>query len=53
MVSGDVIFGITGVTDGDFCNGVQMSENEVITHSIVLNSKNKTQKTIEEISFID
>jgi fructose-1,6-bisphosphatase class II len=53
MVKGDVIFGITGITDGDFCNGVQMSENEVITHSIILNSKNKTQKTIEEISFVD
>lgn len=51
LVKNDVIFVLTGVTAGDFVQGVQLKENKIITESLVMYSKNKyIDKIIKEHS---
>lgn len=46
MVSGDVLFAITGVTNGDICEGVIVDEFEIQTQTMILNSEEKTKQFI-------
>ena len=47
MVSGDVIFSATGVTDGSMLEGVRLIPNGYTTESIVMRSWSKTIRTIK------
>ncbi|MES2906745.1 MAG: class II fructose-bisphosphatase [Pseudomonadota bacterium] len=42
MAKGDVIFGATGVTDGNFLKGVHFSKTEITTHSVVMRAATGT-----------
>ncbi len=42
----ELIFSCTGVTDGDFLDGVLYDGSEIITHSMVLRSSSKTRRLI-------
>ena len=46
MVSGDVIFAATGVTDGSMLNGVRLTEDGYTTETLVMRSGSKTVRTI-------
>ncbi len=46
MVSGEVIFAITGVTNGDICQGVVVDDFGIETQSMILNSEEKTRQFI-------
>jgi fructose-1,6-bisphosphatase II len=45
----DVSFVATGITDGDLCRGVRFFGNGARTHSIVMNSQNRTVRFIETV----
>ncbi|QED23223.1 class II fructose-bisphosphatase [Candidatus Deianiraea vastatrix] len=47
MIKGDVVFAITGVSDGDLCDGVFEIDENFTTSSLVLNSFEKSIKNIE------
>ena len=50
MIKGNVIFAITGVTNGDFLNGVMMKNEKYITESLILNSFDKSiRKIVNEL----
>lgn len=47
MVSDDVIFAATGVTNGNLLNGVRREGDEIITHTLVLHAGTATKRIIE------
>ena len=50
LVSGkNIFFAATGVTGGDFLQGVQYIGNRAITHSMVLRSQTGTLRRIEAV----
>jgi fructose-1,6-bisphosphatase II / sedoheptulose-1,7-bisphosphatase len=46
MVRGDVLFAATGVTDGNFLQGVKLGRNCVTTHTVVMRSSTGTVRWI-------
>jgi len=47
MIKGDVVFAITGISNGDICDGVLiMQDGKVKTHSLVLNSFFNTEREV-------
>lgn len=46
MAKGDVIFGATGVTDGNFLKGVHFSKTEIVTHSVVMRAATGTIRQV-------
>ncbi|MBE9505054.1 MAG: class II fructose-bisphosphatase [Proteobacteria bacterium] len=53
LASGDVMFAATGVTDGDYLDGVRFFKGGAITHSVVMRSKSKTIRYIEATHHFD
>ncbi len=47
LAAGDVIFVATGVTNGDYLNGVKFFQSGAKTHSVVMRSKTGTIRYIE------
>lgn len=47
LASGNVMFAGTGVTSGDFLNGVRFRREGAITHSVVMRSETMTTRWIE------
>lgn len=47
LVSGDVLFAATGITDGDFLKGVRFRRGGAMTHSVVMRSRTMTLRFIE------
>jgi len=46
MVSGDLSFGATGVTDGSLLEGVRFTKDAVFTHSVVMRASTRTVRWI-------
>lgn len=46
MVSGDVLFAATGVTDGNLLPGVKFRPNHIETHTLVMRSSSRTVRHI-------
>jgi fructose-1,6-bisphosphatase II len=46
LAGGDVLFAATGVTSGDFLDGVRFMRGGATTHSVVMRSKSKTTRSI-------
>ncbi|HEY6199441.1 MAG TPA: fructose-bisphosphatase class II, partial [Candidatus Binatia bacterium] len=42
LAGGDVMFAATGVTDGDYLDGVHFFPGGATTHSVVMRSKTRT-----------
>ncbi len=42
----DILFACTGVTDGDFLDGVRYDGKRILTHSMVLRSARGTRRVI-------
>lgn len=53
LASGDVMFAATGVTDGDYLDGVRFFKGGAITHSVVMRSKSKTIRYVEATHHFD
>ena len=49
MVSGDVIFSATGVTDGNMLEGVRLTPGGYTTETLVMRSSSKTTRTIKAV----
>lgn len=49
----DIIFSATGITGGDFLNGVVYRKNRASTHSLIMNSYNKKILRINTLYCID
>ncbi len=47
LASGNVMFAGTGVTAGDFLNGVRIRQEGAMTHSVVMRSQSMTTRWIE------
>jgi len=47
MVKGDVIFCATGVTDGDFVNGIKNHSNSFESETLVLHDSSNTNKIVK------
>jgi len=47
LAQGNVLFAATGVTAGDFLNGVRYTRHGAYTHSVVMRSKTQTIRWIE------
>ncbi|HEC24946.1 MAG TPA: fructose-bisphosphatase class II, partial [bacterium] len=47
LAAGDVIFVATGVTNGDYLNGVKFFQSGAKTHSVFMRSKTGTIRYIE------
>jgi fructose-1,6-bisphosphatase II len=47
LASGDVMFAATGVTTGDFLDGVRFYSDGAATHSVVMRSRTKTVRYIK------
>jgi len=47
MVSDDVVFAATGVTNGDFVQGVRFEANQIITESLLMHYASKTNLKIQ------
>ncbi|MEI2385934.1 class II fructose-bisphosphatase [Breoghania sp. JC706] len=47
LASGDVYFSATGVTDGNFLQGVKFEKNRILTHTCVMRSTTGTVRWIE------
>ncbi len=47
LASGHVMFAGTGVTAGDFLNGVRFRQEGALTHSVVMRSQTMTTRWIE------
>ncbi len=47
LASGNVVFAATGVTSGDFLNGVRFRPEGAVTHSVVMRSETMTTRWIE------
>ena len=46
LAGGDVLFAATGVTSGDFLEGVRFLRGGATTHSVVMRSKSRTIRSI-------
>jgi len=46
MVKGDVLFAATGVSDGNFLQGVKFGRNQITTHTMVMRSSTGTVRWI-------
>ena len=46
MVSGDVVFAATGITDGNFLSGVRLSRTTIETETVVMRSSTRTVRWI-------
>lgn len=53
LAAGDVMFAMTGVTNGDFLKGVNFRGNGCSTQSVVMRSKSKTIRYITADHFFD
>lgn len=53
MAAGDVMFAATGVTDGDYLNGVRFFGGGAETHSVVMRSKTRTVRYITATHHFD
>ncbi len=49
MARGDVYFAATGVTDGNFLQGVKFSKDKITTHTVVMRSSSETVRYIKAI----
>jgi fructose-1,6-bisphosphatase II len=49
----DVIFAASGITDGDFLQGVRYAGNIATTHSVVMRSMTGTVRFIEAVHRLD
>ena len=47
MVKGDVIFVATGVTDGEFVNGIKIEKDHFISETLILHKSSKTNKILK------
>ncbi len=47
LAAGDVMFAATGVTSGDYLDGVRFFKGGAVTHSVVMRSKSMTVRLIE------
>ncbi|MBL6431171.1 MAG: fructose-bisphosphatase class II, partial [Alphaproteobacteria bacterium] len=47
MATGDVLFAATGVTDGNFLQGVRFGRNDITTHTVVMRSTTGTVRYIK------
>lgn len=47
LASGDVLFAATGITDGDFLNGVRWRRGGAVTNSVVMRSRTMTLRFIQ------
>ncbi len=48
MATGDVLFAATGVTDGNFLQGVRLGRDSVTTHTVVMRSTTGTVRYIKD-----
>ncbi|MFW0884704.1 class II fructose-bisphosphatase [Candidatus Acidulodesulfobacterium sp. H_13] len=53
LAAGDVIFVATGVTNGDYLNGVKFFQSGAKTHSVVMRSKTGTIRYIEATHYFN
>jgi fructose-1,6-bisphosphatase class II len=53
IASGNVMFAATGVTDGEFLNGVRFFSGGAKTHTVVMRSKTRTVRHINALHFFD
>ena len=49
MATGDVYFAATGVTDGNFLQGVKFAREKIVTHTVVMRSSTETVRYIRAI----
>jgi len=49
MVSGDLSFAATGITDGSLLEGVRFSKDAVVTHSVVMRASTRTIRWIKTV----
>jgi fructose-1,6-bisphosphatase II / sedoheptulose-1,7-bisphosphatase len=49
MASGDVLFAATGITDGTRLKGVKFGRNGISTHTVVMQSSNRTVRWIRSV----
>lgn len=47
LVSGDVLFAATGITDGEFLKGVRWRRGGAVSHSVVMRSRTMTVRFLE------
>jgi fructose-1,6-bisphosphatase class II len=53
LAAGDVMFAATGVTDGDYLDGVHFFAGGATTQSVVMRSKTRTVRIINAIHYFD
>lgn len=53
LAAGDVMFAATGVTDGDYLQGVHFFPGGATTQSVVMRSKTKTVRVINATHYLD
>jgi fructose-1,6-bisphosphatase II len=53
LAAGDVMFAATGVTDGDYLQGVHFFPGGATTQSVVMRSKTKTVRVINATHFFE
>jgi fructose-1,6-bisphosphatase class II len=53
LVKGDVMFAATGVTTGDYLEGVRFFRGGATTHSVVMRSQTRTVRYLETIHHFD
>ncbi len=53
LASGDVMFAATGVTDGDYLQGVHFFHGGATTQSVVMRSKTRTVRVINATHYFD
>ena len=49
MATGDIYFSATGVTDGNFLQGVKFAKEKIVTHTIVMRSTTETVRFIKGV----
>ena len=49
MVSGDLSFAATGITDGSFLGGVRFTKDAVFTQSVVMRASTRTVRWIKTV----
>jgi len=54
LANGNVIFCVTGVTAGSFCDGVKfLGDNQATSHSVVMRSTTKAVREIKATHYLD
>ena len=53
LAAGDVMFAATGVTDGDYLQGVHFFAGGATTQSVVMRSKTKTVRVINAMHYFE